>query len=322
MARYREGIPRNELGAFPTKQCGGLTTNLDTGDDVTTIGADAAANCDDFGWQPRGEIDPNLVAETVQNSQYGYGRAWSQKSGYSLRPDTRLLYLVHTVEGGFDFTVDGTAVRSEAGEVVVFDSAAPATAQTLTDTARYVWFVPAVRLSAAQGVLPPHEPLALATGPLQGLISLTNALLNSGAPTSRAAHDHIGLAMENMLVAALHEDITFTDEDAMNRDGLFTAAVAVIRTRFRDPGFGVPELARELSASVSHVHRVFTTMGTTPRRELERHRLEEVAMRQALAPSPREIIEASGFSSVRQYRRALARSQGMVVARARQNATL
>lgn len=282
------------------------------------MGDAAAENCDDFGWQPAGEIDPNLVAETVQSSQYGYGRAWSQTSGYSLRPDVRLLYLVHTVEGGFDFTVDGITVRSEAGEVVVFDSAAPVTAQTLTDTARYVWFVPAVRLSAGQGVLPAHEPLTLATGPLQGLISMTNSLLNNGAPTSRAAHDHIGLAMENMLVAALHEDISFTDEDAMNRDGLFTAAVTVIRSRFRDPGFGVPELARELSASVSHVHRIFAAMGTTPRRELERHRLEEVEMRQALAPSQREIVEASGFSSVRQYRLALARSKGTVLARARQ----
>jgi len=277
---------------------------------MTTMGEESAENCDEFGWQPRGDIDPTLVAETTTGTKHGYGRAWSRTSTYSLRPDERLLYLVHTVEGGFDFTVEGVTVRTEPGQMIAFDGGADVHAQTITDTARYVWFFPATRLRPGRSLLTAHEPIVLVNAPMLGLVSMTNALLNNEALTSPSAHEKIGSAMENMLLAALDEEQRITEESAIHRDGLFTVAQSVIRSRFADPGFGVSELARELSTSRSHLHRAFMSMGTTPRREIERYRLAEVERMRALAPALNEIVEMAGFSSMRQYRLVQARNRG------------
>ncbi|MEV7799578.1 hypothetical protein AB0O14_10840 [Microbacterium foliorum] len=54
------------------------------------------------------------------------------------------------------------------------------------------------------------------------------------------------------------------------------AAQVAIEAGFRDPGFDVPKLARELSVSVRTVHNTFTRFGSTPRREIERRRVSEV----------------------------------------------
>jgi len=270
------------------------------------MGEDAAESCDEFGWHPEGDIDPALIAETAQGPRHGYGRAWSRNSTYTLRPDEGLLYLVHTVEGAFDFVVDGATVRTEPGQLMLFAEGAPVHAQTLTDTARYVWFLP-------KGAIPPglpgHEPLELTGGPMQALISVTNALLNSDTSTSRIANGHIGTAMENLILAALDCEPHPTEEGAMHRDGLFTAAQSVIRSRFRDPGFSGTDLERDLSTSRSHIHRMFASMGTTPRREIERYRLAEVERQRARILSLDEIVEAAGFASMRQYRLALARNR-------------
>lgn len=276
---------------------------------MTSMGEEAAENCDEFGWHPHGFIDPALVAETAQSPRHGYGRAWSKTSTYSLRPDERLLYLVHTVEGAFDFTIEGETVRAEPGQTVCFDGSASVHAQTVMDTARYVWFFPGNRLGPDRSLLRAHEPIVLTNASMQGLMSMTNALLNVDALPAGPAHEQVGWAMESLVAAALHQSTRVTDEDAMHRDGLFTAAQSVIRARFRDPGFTVAELARDLSSSRSNVHRSFISMGTTPRREIERYRLTEVERQRALVPPLSELVEAAGFTSVRQYRMALTRSE-------------
>lgn len=276
---------------------------------MSSMGEDAAENCDEFGWHPEGDIDPALIAETAQGTHHGYGRAWSRSSAYTLRPDEGLLYLVHTVEGSFDFVADGTTVRTEPGQLMLFPEGAPVHAQTLTDTARYVWFVPRNAFSPERAPLPPHEPIEVTRGPMQALISVTNALLNSDTSTSRSAQEHVGAAIENLILAALDSNFEPTEEHAMHRDGLFTAAQSVIRARFRDPGFSGTDLERDLSTSRSHIHRTFASMGTTPRREIERHRLAEVERQYARILSLDEIVEAAGFTSMRQYRLALARNR-------------
>ncbi|WP_424709166.1 hypothetical protein [Microbacterium sp. SLBN-111] len=201
-------------------------------------------------------------------------------------------------------------VRTEPGQMMAFDGGAAVQAQTIADTARYVWFFPATRLTLGRSLLTAHEPIALVNAPMLGLVSMTNALLNNEAQTSPFAHEQIGSAMENMLLAALDEEQRITEESALHRDGLFTVAQSVIRSRFPDPGFGVSELARELSTSRSHLHRAFMSMGTTPRREIERYRLAEVERQRALTPALSDIVEMAGFSSMRQYRLVQARNRG------------
>lgn len=275
---------------------------------MNSMGEISAGNCDDFGWEPIGPVDPSLVAETAQDSNYGFGRAWSRSSKYSLRSDPRTLFLVHTVEGGFDFTVENDVIRTNPGQLVVFDGRAAIQADTVRETARYVWFFRPKVLRPGKELLDFHEPITLDNGPMQSLTSMTNALLNAAASASPEAHSHIGQAMEFLLLAALTEQQPHREVHSMHRDGLFTAAQFVISQHFRDPGFGVNELVKELSSHRSSVHRVFSSMGTSPRREIERYRLEEVDKELRHATTLDEIVTNAGFTSVRQYKVALMRS--------------
>jgi AraC-like DNA-binding protein len=276
-----------------------------------TMGAVAAEKCDDFGWQPRGAIDPALVADTMQHPRFGIGRAWSNSAGYSLSAAENLTYLVYTVEGGFEFTVDGSAVETEASSLILLDGEAPTTANTLTQTARFVWYVEPTFLGVGRGRFRFHEPIPMRNASLRALLALTNSVLNSPAPATEAARGHLGIAVEHLVAGALDEEHAGGGvDDAMHRDGLFMAAQLAIETHFRDPGLTVGRLARELSVSVRTVHEAFSRFGTTPRREVERRRVSEIDRLSDDARSSSSLIaEAVGFSSAKQLSRALARTR-------------
>ncbi|VXC30066.1 conserved hypothetical protein [Microbacterium sp. 8M] len=269
------------------------------------MGDEAAEQCDDFGWTPTGEIDPTLVAKVAQQPGYGVGRAWSAKATYDLSHAPRRIYLVHTVEGGFDFTVDSKTVTTEAGQLVLLDGDAPTSARTRAATARFVWHLTPTFLNPRQHRFRFHEPVAINNGTMQGIMALTNATLTQSDTGPASAH--IGHALEHLIAGALQEAGTLRNSaDALHRDDLFTAAQTVIETHFRDPAFDVNQLARELSSTVRHVHRAFRTFGTTPRRQIQERRLAEF---DRLAPqilTLKQAVERSGFTSVRQYARAVA----------------
>lgn len=88
---------------------------------------------------------------------------------------------------------------------------------------------------------------------------------------------------------------------------LFAASQSVIREHFRDPRFDVAGLARRLNVSVSHVHRVFCAQGTTPKREIERYRLEDVQRRLAEIRTFESILDQAGFRSLRHFKATAAR---------------
>ncbi len=275
-----------------------------------TMGALAAENCDDFGWHPRGTIDPGLVAETMQNPKFGIGRAWSNSAGYSLTEAPDRVYLVYTVEGGFDFQVDGSSVEAEAGSLILLDGAAPTNASTLTETARFVWYFEPTFLTPGRSRFRFHEPISMRNASLRALFSMTNSVLNEALPTTESGRRHLGISLEHLVAGALEE--AGSDDrggDSRHQDGLFMAAQLAIESGFRDAAFSVARLAKELSVSVRGVHGTFSRFGTTPRREIERRRVSEIdrlSGKQVLSAS--EIAERTGFTSVRQMNRALSRT--------------
>ncbi|WP_431030818.1 helix-turn-helix domain-containing protein [Plantibacter sp. RU18] len=275
-----------------------------------TMGTEAAERCDDFGWQPRGAIDPRLVAETTQHPRFGIGRAWSSSAGYQLSAAPKLTYLVYTVEGGFDFTVDGSSVHADAGSMILLDGEAPTTAQTTSETARFVWYFEPSLLRPGSSRFRFHEPIPMRNASLRALIAMTHSVLDSPAPRSDSARWHLGISLEHLVSGALDE--AGSDEvgaDSRHQDGLFMAAQLAVETHFRDPAFSVTRLARELSVSVRTIHGTFSRLGTTPRREIERRRITEVGRLSAAGTAPAaEIADRVGFSSSKQLKRALARS--------------
>lgn len=275
------------------------------------MGLSAAERCNDFGWHPRGKIDPLLVAETAEHLRFGVGHAWSRSARYALTSDPRRIYLVLTVEGGFEFDVGGELVPTEAGSLVLFDGEVPTTARTITDTARYVWYLEPAVLREGKSRFRFGEPIPAGGSTLQALTSMTNAILDTHiAPTTSTARRHLALSFEHLLASVL-DDINplETQDAASHRDNTFTAALASIEAHFRDPAFSVTRLAKDLSVSLRTLHTTFASLGTTPRREIERRRVTEANQLADLGPiTLADLAARSGFTSSRQLARALDRA--------------
>lgn len=273
------------------------------------MGKAAAQRCNDFGWHPRGTIDEALVANTVEQPRFGVGHAWSRSAGYALTTAPERTYLVLTMEGGFEFDVDGTRVPTEAGSLILLSGEAPTTARTVTETARYVWYLEPTFLRPGKGRFQYGEPLPTSGSAAQTLMTMTNGLLQSPHPTTVTSQRHLALAFENLLASVLEESTPRTPKaTGGHRDGLFMAAQATIETFFRDPAFTVGRLARDLSVSERTLRDTFHRMGTAPRREIERRRLTEavrLAGTEHLTATERAL--RSGFSSAQQLARARAR---------------
>lgn len=276
---------------------------------TVTTGRRAAERCDDFGWHPQGRIDPRLVAETMQHPSYGMGRAWSRSAGYRLTEAPERIYLVYTIEGGFEFEVDGAAVVADAHSLILLDGEAPTTARTLTTTARFVWYLEPTFLRASSSRFRFHEPVSLGDSSVRALSAMTNSMLNTPAPSTASAQRHLGIALEHLIAGALEEAGSELGQDSRHRDGVFMAAQLAIEAHFRDPAFDVSQLAREVSVSARTLHGTFARLGTTPRREIERRRIAEAnALSDAATLSAATMAERAGFSSTKQLRRALVRT--------------
>jgi AraC-like DNA-binding protein len=275
------------------------------------MGIAAAERCNDFGWHPHGRIDTTLVAEIAQHPRFGMGHAWSRSAEYNLTTAPERIYLVLTMEGGFEFTVDGEAVIAEPGSLIVLDGAVPTTARTLTETARFVWHLEPTMLNPAQSRFRFGEPISTGGTSVEALTTLTNALLQAPPPATELARHHLASSLENILVAVVEESGHRQHGTSHHREGLFMTALTVIGAHFRNPAFSVTRLARELSVSERTVHAAFTGMGTTPRREIERRRVTEAGQLAATATtiSPADLAARSGFTSAQQLSRALARAQ-------------
>ncbi|WP_424936369.1 MULTISPECIES: helix-turn-helix domain-containing protein [Bacteria] len=278
----------------------------------TATGEQAAERCDDFGWMPRGPIDQALVADTVQHPRFGIGRAWSRFAGYELASSPALAYLVYTVEGGFEFAVGGETVVTDPGTLLLLDGAVPVTTRTVAETARFVWYLTPTILRAGRSRFRYGEPVRLENAPLRALLATTNSILNTAPPPAGAARRHLGMAVEHLVAAAL-DDAPPVDRhgDSRHRDGLFSAAQLTIEESFRDPSFDLTRLAKELSVSMRTLHSTFSRLGTTPRREVERRRVEEARrLAEDLGLRGSELAERAGFSSTKRLSRALTRTAG------------
>jgi AraC-like DNA-binding protein len=273
-----------------------------------TMGIAAAEKCDDFGWHPRGHIDPSLVAEIAQHSQFGLGHAWSRSAGYALTTAPTRTYVVLTMEGGFELDVDGDTVTTEAGSLILLDGEAPTTARSVTETARFVWHLEPTFLRPGRAKFRYGEPISTGGASVEALTSMTNALVNAPAPTSETARRHLALSFENLFAAALEQGTGRHHEMAQHRDGLFMASVVTIEGQFRDPAFTVVRLAKEMSVSLRTLQDAFRRMGTTPRREIERRRVTEADQISAIETmSAADLAERVGFTSARQLNRARSR---------------
>lgn len=276
------------------------------------MGLAAAERCNDFGWHPQGVIDPTLVAETLEHPRFGAGHAWSRSAGYQLTTAPERIYLVLTMDGGFEFNIDGQLVPTEPGTLILLNGEIPTTTRTVTQTSRYVWYLEPTFLQVGRGRFQYGEPLPTTGYGIETLMFMTNTLLQSPAPATKTGRRTLTLAFESLLAATLDESAPRKPKDiGQLRDGLFMAAQATIETEFRDPALTVERLARELTVSQTTLRTTFKQMGTSPRREIERRRLAEAHhLEETENLTVTEQALRAGFTSAKQLARALARTTG------------
>ncbi|WP_382304420.1 hypothetical protein [Herbiconiux sp. UC225_62] len=259
------------------------------------------------------ENQPELYEfDEVGDATFGFARLWSGGMRTALASREGLVHVVALVEGSAEISVEGHRVPVEAGQVFLVRGHSALEAHSPTPFARYGWFFRQSFLEGREFRDAMGEPRSVSRGALLALTSVTNASFAGGGAAAANPSRHTRIAMEHLVAAAVADLSRPPRVDPVHRDGLFLAAQITIRESFRDPGFSVEALRKTLAVSVSSLYRAYESMGSTPRREIERLRVVE-ARRLLTSVDPREAVATaeiasdSGFTSVVRMRRALAR---------------
>jgi AraC-like DNA-binding protein len=259
------------------------------------------------------ENQPELYEfDEIGNSDFGFARLWSGGMRTALSSREGIVHVVALVEGAAEISVEGQRVPVEAGQIFLVRGQSALEAYSPNPFARYGWFF---RQSFLEGREYRHvmgEPRSVPRKSLLALTSVANASFSGGGTGTKEPSLHTRIAMEHLVAAAVAELSGPARVDPVHRDGLYLVAQTTIRERYRDPAFSVEELRNTLAVSLSSLYRAYQSMGSTPRREIEGRRVREATRRLALVEKRDpvglvEIASDSGFTSVAQMRRALAR---------------
>lgn len=266
----------------------------------------------EHGWSF--ENQPDLYEYDVMgNSQFGFARLWSGGMRTALSSREGIVHVVALVEGTAEMAVEGKPTAIEAGQIFLVRGGAALEAFSSHPFARYGWFFSDSFLEAREYRHLMGEPRSIARESLLAMTSVANASLGAGQAARMKPSVHTRIAMEHLVAAAAAETSGSARVDPVHRDHLFLTAQAVIAERFRDPAFTIDALRRALSVSHSSLYRAHESMGSTPRREIERLRVAEATSRlasneQMNSKKLAEVASEAGFTSVVQMRRALARA--------------
>ncbi|MEV5072712.1 AraC family transcriptional regulator [Microbacterium sp. LMI12-1-1.1] len=266
----------------------------------------------EHGWSF--DNQPDLYEYDVMgNSQFGFARLWSGGMRTALSSREGIVHVVALVEGAAEMAVEGKPAAIEAGQILLVRGDAALEGVSSHPFARYGWFFSESFLEGREYRHLMGEPRSIPRESLLAMTSVANASLGAGAAAHMKPSIHTRIAMEHLVAAAAVEASVSARVDAVHRDRLFLTAQAVIAERFRDPGFTIDLLCKALSVSHSSLYRAHESMGSTPRRAIERLRVSEATSRlasieQMNTKSLTEVASEAGFTSVVQMRRAFARA--------------
>lgn len=243
------------------------------------------------------------------------GRAWSSAGTWdSIQAPGRLTALLVT-EGACVVESGTREFRVNDNHVVLLDSAIHTRLTVLTPTVRYLWHFQGAILRnplMQHGIGTAHPIERSAWLPLT---SLSNALL--AAKPSMTHSLHTARSIEHLLAAALSTAPQWTPVKPREGSETLTTALTLIEQYRHDPTFTARDVAARLGISDRRLQRAFARYDTTPRRELERQRVQD--LRDALSTAPPEALadrrafallaNAAGFVTSTQARGALRRAE-------------
>lgn len=165
---------------------------------------------------------------------------------------------------------------------------------------RLEWHVMAVPSGLIRARVIQPVPFRVDAGIMRLLDSMTRSLIVEAPSLDSLAQVFVYRLLSQTVVAAIADDLRL----GSSRQRLFERAQFLIESEYVDPKFTVKLLCARLNVSRSYLYEVYAAYGTTPRKEMERHRIGSLRARADLDAhaAASELAGLAGFSSVQHLR--------------------
>ncbi|MGO2750419.1 MAG: hypothetical protein ACTIA6_10255 [Pseudoclavibacter sp.] len=267
-----------------------------------------------LGWHA--SSTDGLRLDTTGPRDFQIGRAWSPHGTWDSIPAPGRLSVLLVTEGACLIQYGAREFAITENHVVLLDSAIPTRLSVLTPTVRYLWHLQAGILRnplVQHGVGITHPVRRPAWLPLT---SLSNALLAAEPVMTNSLHT--ARSLEHLVAALLETAPQQTPPiERTDTSQAFRAAMAFMEQNKHLPAFTVRDVADHFNMSDRRLQRIFSRYSTTPRRELERQRVQD--LRDALSTATTEALanrrafailaNTAGFVTSTQARAALQRAE-------------
>ena len=265
-----------------------------------------------LGWDSHTRIDRSSV-ELSRGPTWTVARVWSTAGclrGARLRSTTHRILL--GVDGEAEIVVDDVPLALAPQQLLVIPPSAAVETRSLSLWARCEWHVDSTALDGLHLARHSRTTLALLPRNYALLTTMTNVISTAPAfgtsPGARVLLD----ALSSSVAAAILDATDTPTSLSPGQAELVAQATARIEQRHTDPAFTITRLAQEMSLTREHLHHLFARTGSPPRQVLEARRTRTARSLLNLAPERgkgtlEEIATASGFTTVRTMKAALAR---------------
>lgn len=267
-----------------------------------------------LGWRTPSAEDLHL--ETTGPRDFQICRAWSSQGVWASTPAPGRLSALLVTEGACLIEHGSRELALGENHVMLLDSAVPTRISVLKPTVRYLWHFQAAVLRNTVMQRGFGIPYRLERSTWLPLTSLSNSLFSAGSVMTDSLNT--ARSIEHLLAAVLNSaPETAPRIQRPDASDAFAGAIALMEKKKHLSTFTVRDVARHFNMSDRKLQRIFARYSTTPRRELERQRVQD--LRDALTTAPTEVLadrrafallaSDAGFVTSTQARAALQRTE-------------
>ncbi|WP_424936758.1 MULTISPECIES: helix-turn-helix domain-containing protein [Bacteria] len=267
-----------------------------------------------LGWSARRGGDPSSV-ELATAATWTVARVWSAPGMLVAHPAGEQIHrVILGVDGAVALVVDGVELTLAPREIVVLPGASTITAESGALWARCEWLLNSVALEHPRLAGHLNTPHRLTAEHYALMTTMTNVISTAPAfGTSAGSRTLLGALAATAATAIVDATGKRIDLSPAQAE-LVERATDIIEANHRDPDFTVRALFRGMAISETHLHHLFSLLGTTPRQAIEARRV--ATARSLLALTPRrgpgalgDIAVRAGFRTVRTMQAAIARQE-------------
>lgn len=277
------------------------------------VGDPARSWIQEQGWNVNEDGLFHLAADRLRNEAFSVSRIWHSKAsleraeGSSSESESVLILIWMDGQGAVNLS--DRRWSTSPRQMVIAPSTAPIQLDYQEASARLEIRMKRSRLGTTQLLLGRNiEAVPVEERYWRTLATLIVTIFSTGVQAEDPGFPPLQAAIENAVMAAIAQSPQYTDPVAGSYASLLGRARNIIEERFEHPSFSAGELARELSISSAHLHRIFGVASMTPFQSIQQRRVSRALdLMRSGTLSDASIAAQSGFGSSRAMRRALAR---------------